>query len=638
MQRQKDISYWLFQIKPSDFQLEKALSANELKVYPVKSGRSKIRKGDKIIIWKVGRKPGCYALATAASEIGRWPYSENERAFFNHAQPDAPNVKLRVDLNLWNNPLESKQLAENRLFNRFGSELPGINYKVTQRHYTTVKELAQENLKQDRSQEVFVPFRKSTDHPLNLILFGPPGTGKTYTAISLAVAIIENKSLVKISRDDRTKLRMRFNEYMTEGQIGFVTFHHAYTYEDFVEGVKPHAENKSVTFKIEEGIFKQLAFEAKRNMLETLMSSIPKKAIKISFNQLYKSFVQYVKSDQFKSFVSKNDQRIYLHRIARNGDFIVRKEKSYNTITISKNKLKSVYDLGFGADQVIKNNTEVREIIGEINFNIFHGVYKELKKFETEFTKALAMLQQKGEASDKTVESFEFGALADQIKDQTKKYVLIIDEINRGDISKIFGELITLVEEDKREGNAEGLIVQLPYSKSHFCVPSNLYIIGTMNTAGQSLDQLDLALRRRFDFLEMEPDPAVIKKVNKTKVIDGIDLVKMINAINERIEILLGRDYRIGYTYFLNLASLADLKEVFLYKIIPLLLEYFEGDYLRIGLVLGKDFVKKSKVKNTAVFADFDLSVFEAEALETYKMQSIEKLSREAFIRIYDKE
>jgi len=424
---------------------------------------------------------------------------------------------------------------------------------------------------------------------------------------------------------------------MTEGQIGFVTFHHAYSYEDFVEGVKPRTENQNIIYNIEEGIFKQLAFEAKRNMLETLMSNISKKAIKVSFNQLYKAFLQYIKSDQFNSFVTYDKHRVYLHRIRRNGDFIVRKENTYNTNTVSKNKLRVVYKKIPQIEQIDNVDADIKALVGGVDTNVFYGVFKELKHFETEYSKALAKLQQQGEASHNTVESFELGALADMIKDQTKKYVLIIDEINRGDVSNIFGELITLLEEDKREGNAEGLLVQLPYSKSHFCVPSNLYIIGTMNTAGQTIEVLDLALRRRFNFLEMEPDPSIIKKVNKTHLINGIDMIKMLNAMNERIEILLGRDFRIGHTYFLNLSSLADLKKVFAYQIIPLLQEYFEGDYWRIGLVLGKDFVRKSEVKNTALFADFDMSLFEQENLESYKLELINNLSREAFIRIYNK-
>ena len=175
-------------------------------------------------------------------------------------------------------------------------------HDLTQKHFLIAEDLAKQSIFRYNAQKDFIPLQKSNVHPLNLILFGPPGTGKTFTAISLAVAIIENKSLEKISRIDRSKLRLRFNEYMSEGQIGFVTFHDAYTYEDFVEGIKPHSENQNTENEIDEGIFKQLAFEAKRNMLETLMSHIPRTEIKISFNQLYKAFVQYIKSEQFKSF------------------------------------------------------------------------------------------------------------------------------------------------------------------------------------------------------------------------------------------------------------------------------------------------------------------------------------------------
>ncbi len=637
MQKVKNINYWLLQIKSSDFHLLKALKANVLKVYPVKLGRTKIQTGDKIIIWKSGKNAGCYALATATSAAGEWAYPKNELPFFKKNPSTNSNVELKIDLNLWDNPVQKELLKENKLFDRFAEELPGLNYKVTEEHYTFISELAKENLLKIKKQKDLIPLTKTTNHPLNLILYGPPGTGKTYNAISLAVAIIENKSLEKVNKKDRSKLRLRFNEYMNEGQIGFVTFHHAYTYEDFVEGVKPRAENQNIVYDIEEGIFKQLAFEAKRNMLETLMSNIPKKEIKISFNQLYKAFLQYINSDQFNSFVTYNKHRVYLHRISRNGDFIVRKENTYNTNTVSKNKMRTVYESVPTIEQINHVDADIKALVGGVNTNIFYGVFKELKYFETEYIKALSMLQQQGEASDKTVESFELGTLADQIKEQTKKYVLIIDEINRGDVSNIFGELITLLEEDKREGNAEGLLVQLPYSKSHFCVPSNLYIIGTMNTAGQSLEMLDLALRRRFDFLEMEPDPSIIKKVNKTHLIDGIDLVKILTAINERIEILIGRDYRIGHAHFLNISTLAELKMVFKRKIMPLLQDYFEGDYLRIGLILGKDFVKKKEVKKGNIFADFDLSEFEEDDLESYHLQTINDLSKEAFIRIYDK-
>lgn len=635
MPEQKKINYWALQIKSTDFQLVKALRANALKVYPVKISRAAIRKGDKIIIWKSGKNAGCYALATATSDPGNWPYPKDEKPFFKNPIPDSPNIHLKIDLNLWSNPLLMEHLSDHKQFNRFATDLPGYNYKVSRRHYDIISEIAKQKLLERNEQRQAVPFHKSTDHPLNLILYGPPGTGKTYNAISLAVAIIENKSLEKVSKIDRLKLRARFNDYMTEGQIGFVTFHHAYSYEDFVEGVKPSMEDQSVVYTIEEGIFKQMAFEAKRNMLETLLNNIPRKEINISFNQLYKAFVQYIKGAQFSYFVTAEQDRFYLHRIARNGDFIVRKENTFNTNSVPKSKLRNVYENITNIQDHEMAEAEIIALTGTPNAELIYGVLKELKAFETEYIKALAMLQQ-GESNDSAVESFEVGALNAVIKDQTKKYVLIIDEINRGNISNIFGELITLLEEDKREGNVEGLVVQLPFSKSYFSVPSNLYIIGTMNTAGRDIERMDLALRRRFDFIEMEPDPSVIKMVNKTQFIDGINLAKMLIAINERIELLIGRDYRIGHSYFLNLTSLADLQSVFSHKIIPLLMDYFEGDLLQIGLVLGKDFVCKNELKSSDAFADFDHVVFETDSLELCTLHAPEALPNSAFIRIYD--
>ena len=194
---------------------------------------------------------------------------------------------------------------------------------------------------------------------------------------------------------------------------------------------------------------------------------------------------------------------------------------------------------------------------------------------------------------------------------EEKKYVLIIDEINRGNISQIFGELITLIEEDKRKGNSEELEVILPYSKERFSVPSNLYIIGTMNTADRSIEALDTALRRRFSFREMAPDSNLIRTIGKAKenngIVDGIDLVKLLNTINVRIEKLLDKDHMIGHSYFLNVGSHADLVEVFKNKVIPLLEEYFYGDYGKIGLILGKHFVSEDKEENEEFsFAGFD--------------------------------
>ncbi|WP_083825390.1 AAA family ATPase [Clostridium sp. DL-VIII] len=162
-----------------------------------------------------------------------------------------------------------------------------------------------------------------------------------------------------------------------------------------------------------------------------------------------------------------------------------------------------------------------------------------------------------------------------------EQYVLVIDEINRGNISKIFGELITLLEEDKRLGNENEMRLKLPYSKEDFTLPPNLHIIGTMNSSDKSIAPIDIALRRRFKFIEIMPNAELLG------IIDGIDLKEMLKKINARIEYLHDRDHTIGHAYFINNKNLEDIKETLTNKIIPLLQEYFYEDYDRIGLVLG---------------------------------------------------
>ena len=177
-------------------------------------------------------------------------------------------------------------------------------------------------------------------------------------------------------------------------------------------------------------------------------------------------------------------------------------------------------------------------------------------------------------------------------------YVLIIDEINRGNIANIFGELITLIEDSKRAGEKEAISVKLPYSKETFSVPNNLYIIGTMNTADRSVEALDSALRRRFVFEEMMPCPDLLKDV-KVKNLD-IPLKDLLETINGRIEILKDREHQIGHSYFMGFVKgeaceieAEKLLPVFKNNIIPLLQEYFYGDYEKILLVLGDGFIER---------------------------------------------
>lgn len=215
----------------------------------------------------------------------------------------------------------------------------------------------------------------------------------------------------------------------------------------------------------------------------------------------------------------------------------------------------------------------------------------------------------------------------DAKKDSSNQYAIFIDEINRGNVANIFGELITLIEPDKRLGAKNEMTVTLPYSKKEFGVPHNLDIIGTMNTADRSVEALDTALRRRFSFQEVLPEPELIEKVLGEKSdFEGIKLNEVLKTINYRIERLIDRDHTIGHAYFLKLKGVEDFKaglvDVFCDNLMPLLQEYFYNDYPKIGLVLGKGFVHAlDNEKKEVQFADYD-----AEGSDDYMERELYRL------------
>jgi hypothetical protein len=207
--------------------------------------------------------------------------------------------------------------------------------------------------------------------------------------------------------------------------------------------------------------------------------------------------------------------------------------------------------------------------------------------------------------------------IARKKENKNKKYVFIIDEINRGNISKIFGELITLIEIDKREDGENAMKIVLPYSQNEFTIPSNIFIIGTMNTADKSIQQIDTALRRRFDFIEMMPNANLLKNIEK----ESIDLDKLLQAINERINILLDREHQIGHSEFINLKDLQELNRVFKNKIIPLLQEYFYNDYEKIKIVLNdldENFVQEFKFNENE--KTLKLNYYDNDDLKIFKL------------------
>lgn len=412
---------------------------------------------------------------------------------------------------------------------------------------------------------------------LNQILFGPPGTGKTYNTINKALEII-GENIEGISREEIKEI---FDYKVQEGQIVFTTFHQSMSYEDFIEGIKPETVNGNVIYNVIDGIFKKLCLTAKTPN-------------QIDFNSAY---------EQLKTDLT-NKEMIEL-KTPTGKEFSISLNSNDNlTLHTGSNKEKK--------GSLTKENIQ-KQINGEDKFIGWEGYFKGVVNYlETQY----------GYSSEKSI---------------TQNFVLIIDEINRGNVSQIFGELITLIEDDKRLGKEEKLEVVLPYSKENFGVPSNLYIIGTMNTADRSVEALDAALRRRFSFEEMPPKPELITVEyikDSNDVSKNISLSELLRKINKRIEKLLDKDHQIGHSYFLSIKSIDDLKIAFQNKIIPLLQEYFFGDYGKIGLVLGKEFFEPIETSNENIFADFDdydASDFSERVI--YKIKKIIDMSDNDFIK-----
>ena len=310
--------------------------------------------------------------------------------------------------------------------------------------------------------------------------------------------------------------------------------------------------------------------------------------------------------------------------------------KTYNTLNhaLAIIEGRSLGELELEDRSRLRKRYEALQKKGQIAFLSFHQSYA----YE-DFVEGIKARTHKKQIVYEIEDGLFKGLCKKAAAHPKQRYVLIIDEINRGNIANIFGELITLIENDKRSGQAEAIKLQLSYSKTSFSVPPNLYLIATLNTADRSVEALDVALRRRFTFREVAPRPSVIGKVAEQPVLAGIDLERLLRVINRRIEVLLSRDYCIGHSYFLKISTLDELRQLFIEKIIPLLQEYFYSDYARIGLILGRDFVEEQSRPPEGLFADFEHEYLnELVDKKLYRLQPVEELEAAAFIRIYTRE
>ena len=483
----------------------------------------------------------------------------------------------------------------------------GIPYAILNTHY---RKFIQNNIVKDNSMKQEANFAQEKIYqPLNQILYGPPGTGKTYNTVLKAMSIIDNTEYKDVSEEQYSALKTRFDELKQAGQIEFVTFHQSYSYEEFVEGIKPNLNDEKLGYVLENGIFKNICDHAKPIVTTTIkrepIDFSNTKVFKMSLgNTLEKEDdiydyciennvvslgwkdVDFSDCKTSQDFKDRDDSwgATALERFVKwmdIGDIIIISNGNRNFRAIAQVKSDYFYDKNTPI-----SHTHFRKVewlykgedihYSKINDKIFsqqsiYGYFSPSKKGQQDYNPDL-----KTDELNKII-------TGEVNKEVSKPHILIIDEINRGDVSKIFGELITLIEEDKRIGNKYQMKTTLPYSKESFGIPNNLYIIGTMNTADRSIALLDTALRRRFDFEEIMPRPELLG----AKVVEGINLQTLLTRINERITNKYDRDHQIGHSYLMGVNTKEQLERAYKNRILPLLNEYFYNELKTVAEILN---------------------------------------------------
>ncbi len=429
----------------------------------------------------------------------------------------------------------------NEIIEAVKSELERTNKSGYRRHNNQDFE----NYVFERKTEMKPQTKPKTHHPLNTIFYGPPGTGKTYNTIKRAVEIIEGRKI-----DDYNEALKIYKEKL-HNQIEFITFHQNYSYEDFIQGLRPDTENGNLAFEKRDGIFKKLVKKALENLKQSKESEeiLNKEA---SFNYALEIFIEEVQTHETPFPLNETVDIIDVDEDAFRYSGQNWKHAETNGIRMKFSDLKEFY---------LNNISERKEI------KLLENISSLSKVHATYYL--LAYNNLKRHLPNKKVELK---------KEPLKNYVIIIDEINRANISRVFGELITLIEPDKRFGNTLGMEIILP-SGDKFTIPNNLYIIGTMNTADKSIALLDIALRRRFNFEAMYPQYQIEEHTIYNK--------EVLQQLNEEIIKEKGHDFQIGHSYFMGEEN-KDLKNVMNNKVIPLLLEYFMNDTKTVIEILQK--------------------------------------------------
>lgn len=494
----------------------------------------------------------------------------------------------------------------------------------------------------------------------NLILYGPPGTGKTYATAWEAVRLCLGESAAEPLRHDRDALMTEYRRLAGEGRIEFVTFHQSFSYEDFVEGLRPTTGSEQegddegagtsggFSLKPHAGVFKIISERARLDTGDAPAKRLDRSRpiYKIALGQRgsqesriregldgglihlgwggdidwsderFDDFEEIRKAwnDQKDPDASGKDPNIEMLFAFRSGlqvgDYVVISDgrDSYRAF----GRVSGEYYFDADAD-FHPHRRSVEWIWRDDN-----GA-KRAPFYARNFRRQSAYRLDPNRIDWDALESVVIDPNAERPVASARPHVLIIDEINRANISKVFGELITLLEIDKRLGCENEVRVRLPYSGTSFGVPANLHIIGTMNTADRSIALLDTALRRRFTFRELMPDVEELRRALAARQLDaanleGVDLCKLLRTLNERIEYLFDREHQIGHAYFTGCTTRADVEDVMRHKVIPLLAEYFYEDWSKVAAVLGDGdgangarFLESIRLAAPVGFADDDL-------------------------------
>lgn len=623
--------YWVFQADPKWYDVVGALRDNAVDRWSVDAHKKKIEPGDKVILWVTGPEGGCHALATVGSRVEPMPSDVQGYARTPKFEGVRDRVLIRIDHNLWDRPISKAGTLEH---------LPGLKVGIQGTTFSATREQYEFFLQRA------VALKPNAMHDLNTILYGPPGTGKTFHTVTHAVAIIEQLPLDKVreecmSETGRKAVRARFEKLVKQRRILMTTFHQSMSYEDFVEGIKPTTSEGSdqVSYTIEPGIFKRVCAEAAFEYVKPMLASAQRD---IPFDELFSAYTDSVEevlhSGKEVKIPTRTGKELQIVGITERGNIRLRhvNHATGREYVVSLERSRALNAAFDDLGTIANMDREFREVIGGSNGTAYWAVLNQVRSHGRDLPRPEGAARQELLLEDKLphVERIDWSDRTFATKN-AEPFVLIIDEINRGNIAGIFGELITLIEPDKRAFQVEVAQVMLPYSKKLFAVPPNLFILGTMNTADRSVEALDTALRRRFSFVEMPCRPDLVEQPASLEV----DLRLLLGAINNRIERLLDRDHHLGHSYFMGIATAKDpedeLRLVFKNKVLPLLQEYFYGDPRKLGAVLGERWVSRDKEKIHSLKKGYDLEDAEKAVFTVADPMNKDDVPLADFISIY---